>query len=43
VMVIGSGAGGDTVVKVFTDLDVNVTLLEAGPMLNPIKDFKEHL
>src|ERR1700730_16129208 len=43
VAVIGSGAGGGTVVKVLTDLGLNVTLLEAGPMLNPVKDFKEHV
>ena len=43
VVVIGSGAGGGTVTKVLTDLGVNVTLLEAGPMLNPVKDFKEHV
>src|ERR1700693_5800116 len=43
VVVIGSGAGGGTVTKVLTDLGVNVTLLEAGPMLNPMKDFKEHV
>ena len=43
VVVIGSGAGGGTVVKVLTDLGINVTLLEAGPMLNPVKDFKEHV
>ena len=42
-MVIGSGAGGGTVVKVLTDLGVRVTLLEAGRMLDPFKDFKEHL
>lgn len=43
VVVIGSGAGGGTVVKVLTDLGINVTLLEAGQMLNPAKDFKEHV
>jgi choline dehydrogenase-like flavoprotein len=43
VVVIGSGAGGGTAVKVLTDAGVNVTLLEAGPMLNPAKDFKEHM
>src|SRR5262245_2254083 len=43
VVVIGSGAGGGTAVKVLTDLGVNVALLEAGPMLNPAKDFKEHM
>ena len=42
VVVIGSGAGGGTMVKVLTDLGVNVALLEAGPMLNPARDFKEH-
>ena len=43
VVVIGSGAGGGTTVKVLTDLGMNVTLLEAGPTLNPAKDFKEHM
>lgn len=43
VVVVGSGAGGGTAVKVLTDLGVNVALLEAGPMLNPYKDFKEHV
>jgi choline dehydrogenase-like flavoprotein len=43
VVVVGSGAGGGTVTKVLTDMGINVTLLEAGPMLNPSKDFKEHL
>lgn len=43
VVIIGSGAGGGTAVKVLTDLGINVTLLEAGPMLNPAKDFKEHM
>ena len=43
VVVIGSGAGGGTAVKVLTDLGVSVALLEAGPMLNPVKDFKEHV
>ncbi len=43
VVVVGSGAGGGTAVKVLTDLGINVTLLEAGPMLNPYTDFKEHM
>src|SRR5436305_1177996 len=43
VVVIGSGAGGGTVVKVLTDLGINVALLEAGRMLEPQKDFKEHM
>jgi choline dehydrogenase-like flavoprotein len=42
VVVIGSGAGGGTAVQVLTQLGVNVALLEAGPMLNPAKDYKEH-
>ena len=42
VVIIGSGAGGGTVTKVLTDLGISVALLEAGPMLNPAKDFKEH-
>jgi choline dehydrogenase-like flavoprotein len=43
VVVIGSGAGGGTAVKVLTDMGISVALLEAGPMLNPAKDFKEHV
>jgi choline dehydrogenase-like flavoprotein len=43
VVVIGSGAGGGTAVKVLTDLGIHVALLEAGPMLNPAKDFREHV
>ncbi|MSV27337.1 MAG: GMC family oxidoreductase [Bryobacterales bacterium] len=43
IVVIGSGAGGGTAVKVLTDLGFKVTLLEAGPQLNPMKDFKEHV
>jgi choline dehydrogenase-like flavoprotein len=42
VVIIGSGAGGGTVTKVLADLGISVALLEAGPMLNPAKDFKEH-
>jgi len=43
VVVIGSGAGGGTATKVLADLGVSVLLLEAGPMLNPPKDIKEHM
>jgi hypothetical protein len=43
VVVIGSGAGGGTAVKVLTGRGLNVALLEAGPMLNPDRDFKEHV
>jgi len=42
VVVIGSGAGGGTVAHVLTGLGVRVTLLEAGPMLDPFREFKEH-
>src|SRR2546427_2129184 len=42
-VVVGSGAGGGTVVQVLTALGVKVTLLEAGPMLDPAKEFKEHM
>lgn len=41
VVIIGSGAGGGTVTKVLTDLGINVTLIEAGPMLHPETDFKQ--
>ncbi|MEW5975968.1 MAG: GMC family oxidoreductase [Acidobacteriota bacterium] len=43
VVVIGSGAGGGTVAHVLTGLGVKVTLLEAGPMLDPTKEYKEHM
>ncbi|HUJ50125.1 MAG TPA: GMC family oxidoreductase [Bryobacteraceae bacterium] len=43
VVVIGSGAGGGTVTKVLADLGVSVAVLEAGPMIDPQKDFKEHM
>ncbi|MGO9256791.1 MAG: GMC oxidoreductase [Bryobacteraceae bacterium] len=43
VVVVGSGAGGGTAVKVLTDLGLSVALLEAGPMLTPARDFKEHV
>ena len=42
VVVIGSGAGGATVAHVLTDLGIRVTVLEAGPMLDPYQEFKEH-
>jgi choline dehydrogenase-like flavoprotein len=43
VVIVGSGAGGGTMVQVLTKLGINVALLEAGPMLNPARDFKEHM
>jgi choline dehydrogenase-like flavoprotein len=43
VVIIGSGAGGGTAAHVLAGLGVNVLMLEAGPMLNPARDFKEHM
>jgi len=43
VCIIGSGAGGGTAAKVLTEGGLNVVLLEAGPALNPEKDYKEHV
>jgi choline dehydrogenase-like flavoprotein len=43
VCIIGSGAGGGTAAKVLTESGLNVVMLEAGPALNPEKDFKEHV
>lgn len=43
VCVIGSGAAGGAAAKVLTESGLNVVMLEAGPPLNPAKDFKEHM
>ncbi len=43
VVVIGSGAGGGTVTRVLAGMGINVTLIEAGPMVNPARDYKEHM
>ncbi len=43
VCIIGSGAGGGTAAKVLTEGGLNVVMLEAGPTLNPEKDYKEHM
>lgn len=40
VCVVGSGAGGGMAVKILTEGRLSVALLEAGPPLNPEKDFK---
>jgi choline dehydrogenase-like flavoprotein len=43
VCIIGSGAGGGTAAKVLTEGGLNVVMLEAGPLLHPQKDYKEHV
>ena len=43
VCIIGSGAAGGTAAKVLTEGGLSVVMLEAGPALNPEKDFKEHV
>ncbi len=40
VCIIGSGAAGGTAAKVLTERGLNVVMLEAGPPVNPEKDFK---
>jgi choline dehydrogenase-like flavoprotein len=40
VCVIGSGAGGGMAAKILTEGGLNVVMLEAGPPINPDKDFK---
>ena len=42
VVVVGSGAGGATAAYTLVNLGLNVTLPEAGRMLNPAKDFMTH-
>jgi choline dehydrogenase-like flavoprotein len=40
VCVVGSGAGGGMAAKILTEGGLSVALLEAGPPVNPEKDFK---
>ena len=43
VCIIGSGAGGGTAAKVLSEAGLSVAMLEAGPPLNPMVDYKEHV
>ena len=43
VCIIGSGAAGGAAAKVLTEGGLQVVMLEAGPPLNPEKDYKEHV
>src|SRR5579872_390085 len=43
VCVIGSGAAGGAAAKVLTEGGLNVVMLEAGPMVHPDTDYKEHV
>ncbi len=43
VCIIGSGAAGGAAAKVLTEGGLEAVMLEAGPPLDPQKDFKEHV
>ncbi len=43
VCIIGSGAAGGAAAKVLTEGGLSVVMLEAGPALNPERDYKEHV
>ena len=43
VCIVGSGAAGGAAAKVLTEGGLSVVMLEAGPALNPAKDYKEHV
>ena len=43
VCIVGSGAAGGTAAKILTEGGLNVVMIEAGPPLNPEKDYKEHV
>ena len=43
VCIIGSGAAGGMAAKVLTEGGLDVVLLEAGPPVDPSKDYKEHV
>ena len=42
VCIIGSGAAGGTAAKILAEGGLNVVMLEAGPPLDPARDYKEH-
>ena len=42
VVVVGAGAGGGTMARVLSEKGIKVALLEAGPMLDPQRDYKTH-
>jgi choline dehydrogenase-like flavoprotein len=43
VCIVGSGAAGGAAAKVLSEGGLSLVMLEAGPPLNPARDFKEHL
>jgi choline dehydrogenase-like flavoprotein len=43
VCIVGSGAAGGTAAKILTEGGLSVAMLEAGPMLHPETDYKEHV
>src|SRR5436305_13449128 len=43
VCIVGSGAAGGMAAKVLTEGGLDVVMLEAGPLLNPARDYTEHL
>ena len=43
VCIIGSGAAGGTSAKVLAEGGLSVAMLEAGPPVDPARDFKEHV
>ena len=40
VVVVGAGAGGGTMARVLSEQGIKVALVEAGPMLDPQRDYK---
>jgi choline dehydrogenase-like flavoprotein len=43
VCIVGSGAAGGTAAKILAEGGLSVVMLEAGPPLDPMQDFKEHV